>query len=155
MFCLVALTTDHSKALGCQHLESLFSKQELFCTRHGSFRRSKCRDKRGDDGESSGEEETTSSTTYRPPGQTKGSSYHGTLNLAMPKFWDTNDEDPSRHMERYIERLASSLIINPGYCLMWFPTTLHGEAYEWYIDYPEGGPFHRVGPDANGVLEWI
>ena len=36
---------------------------------------------------------------------------------------------------------------------MWFPTTLHGEAYEWYIDYPEGGPFHRVGPDANGVLE--
>lgn len=71
----------------------------------------------------------------------------------MPKFWGTNDEDPSRHMERYIERLASSLIINPGYCLMWFPTTLHGEAYEWYIDYPEGGPFHRVGPDANGVLE--
>ena len=56
----------------------------------------------------------------------------------LPKFWGTKDEDPSRHMERYIERLASSLITNPGYCLVWFPTTLQGEAYEWYRDHPEG-----------------
>ena len=48
----------------------------------------------------------------------------------LPKFYGTKDEDPSRHMERYIERLASSLVTNPGYWLVWFPTTLEGEAYE-------------------------
>ena len=56
----------------------------------------------------------------------------------LPKFHGTKDEDPSRHMERYIERLASSLVTNPGYWLVWFPTTLEGEAYEWYRDYAEG-----------------
>ena len=33
----------------------------------------------------------------------------------LPKFYGTKDEDPSRHMERYIERLASSFVTNPGY----------------------------------------
>jgi hypothetical protein len=56
----------------------------------------------------------------------------------LPKFYGTKDEDPSRHMERYMERLASSLVINPGYWLVWFPTTLEGEAYEWYKDYADG-----------------
>ena len=56
----------------------------------------------------------------------------------LPKFYGTKDEDPSRHMERYIERLASSLVTNPGYWLVWFPTTLEGEAYEWYRDHAEG-----------------
>lgn len=41
-------------------------------------------------------------------------------------------------MERYVERLACSLVTNPGYCFVWFPTTLEGEAYEWYPDHPEG-----------------
>ena len=36
----------------------------------------------------------------------------------LPKFYGTKDEDPSRHMERYIERLASSLVTNPGYWLV-------------------------------------
>ena len=56
----------------------------------------------------------------------------------LPKFYGTKDEDPSRHMKRYIERLASSLVTNPGYWLVWFPTTLEGEAYEWYRDHAEG-----------------
>jgi hypothetical protein len=60
----------------------------------------------------------------------------------LPKFYGTKDEDPSRHMERYIERLASSLVTNPGYWLVWFPTTLEGEAYEWYRDHAEG---HFIG----------
>jgi hypothetical protein len=55
----------------------------------------------------------------------------------LPKFWVTKDEDPSRHMEMYIKKLANSLITNPGYCLVWFSTTLQGEAYEWYRDHPE------------------
>jgi hypothetical protein len=48
----------------------------------------------------------------------------------FPKFYGTKDEEPSRHMERYIERLASFLVTNPGYWLVWFPTILEGEAYE-------------------------
>ena len=56
----------------------------------------------------------------------------------LPKFYGTKDEDPSRHMERYIERLASSLVTNLGYWLVLFPTTLDGEAYEWYRDHAEG-----------------
>jgi hypothetical protein len=48
----------------------------------------------------------------------------------LPKFDETNDEDPYRYMERYIKKLARSLVTNPGYWLMWFPSTLEGEAYE-------------------------
>ena len=56
----------------------------------------------------------------------------------LPKFYGTKDEDPSRHMKRFIERVISSLITNHGYWLVWFPTTLEGEAYEWYRDHNEG-----------------
>ena len=56
----------------------------------------------------------------------------------LPKFYGTKGEDPFKHMERYIERLASSLVTNLGYWLMWFPTTLEGETYEWYRDHAEG-----------------
>ena len=56
----------------------------------------------------------------------------------LPKFWGTKDEDPSRHMECYIKRLASTLITDSGYWLVWFPITLECEAYEWYWDHPEG-----------------
>ena len=52
----------------------------------------------------------------------------------LPKFYGTKDEVPSRHMERYIEKLASSFVTNPRYWLMWFPTTLKGGIYEWYRD---------------------
>jgi hypothetical protein len=38
----------------------------------------------------------------------------------LPKFYETKDENPSRHMERYIERLVSSLVTNTGYWLVWF-----------------------------------
>ena len=41
----------------------------------------------------------------------------------LHKFMGTRDEDPSRCMEEFIERLASSFIIDSG----WFPTTLQGE----------------------------
>ena len=56
----------------------------------------------------------------------------------LPKFYGRNDEDPSRHMERFIERVASSLITNHGYWLVWFSTTLEGEAYKWYMDHAKG-----------------
>ena len=56
----------------------------------------------------------------------------------LPKFFGTNNDDRSRHMERYIECMIFALIINQGYWLVWFPTTLDGEAYEWYRDHDEG-----------------
>ena len=55
----------------------------------------------------------------------------------LHKFYGTKDEDPSMHMKRYMERLASSLVINPRYWLVWFSTTLEGEAYEWCRDHAE------------------
>ena len=50
------------------------------------------------------------------------------MSANLPKFYGTRDDDPSRHMERYIERMIFSLITNQGYRLVWFPTTLDGEA---------------------------
>ena len=41
-------------------------------------------------------------------------------------------------MERFIERVISSLITNQRYWLVWFPTTFEGEAYELYRDHNEG-----------------
>ena len=58
--------------------------------------------------------------------------------LHLPKFYGTKDEDPSRHIERFIERVASSFITNQGYWLIWFSTTLEGEAYEWYKEHCKG-----------------
>jgi hypothetical protein len=56
----------------------------------------------------------------------------------LPKFYETKDENFFKHMEKYIERLATSLVTNPGYWLVWFLTTLEGEAYEWYRDHAKG-----------------
>ena len=53
-------------------------------------------------------------------------------------FYETKDEDPSRHVERFVERVISSIITNQQHWLVWFPTTLDGEAYEWYRDHDEG-----------------
>ena len=55
----------------------------------------------------------------------------------LPKFYGTRDDNPSRHMERYVERMVFSLVTDRGYWLVWFPTTLEGEAYEWYRDHAE------------------
>ena len=56
----------------------------------------------------------------------------------LPNSYGTKDKDNSRHMERFIERVASYLIINYGYWLVWSPTTLKGVAYEWYREHAEG-----------------
>lgn len=56
----------------------------------------------------------------------------------LPTFHGLKDEDPSRHMEWYVKILASSSITDPRYCLMWFPTTLQGEAYGWYKGHCKG-----------------
>ena len=56
----------------------------------------------------------------------------------LPRFYRSRDEDPSLHMERYIETLTSSLVTNEGYYLVWFSTTLQEEAYDWYRGHPEG-----------------
>jgi hypothetical protein len=45
----------------------------------------------------------------------------------LPKFYGIKDENPSKHMERYIKRAVSFLVTNPGYWLVWFLTTLESE----------------------------
>ena len=56
----------------------------------------------------------------------------------LPKFYGTRDDDPSRHLERYIKRMTIALITDEGYWHVWFPTTLDGEAYKWYRDHDAG-----------------
>ena len=50
--------------------------------------------------------------------------------LDMPshivEFYETIDVDLPRHMEKYIDIWASSLVTNPRYWLVWFSTTLEG-----------------------------
>ena len=50
----------------------------------------------------------------------------------LPVFTGSRDEDPSSHVERFIEILTTSLVSEPGYYLVWFPNTLKGSAYAWY-----------------------
>lgn len=62
------------------------------------------------------------------------------LNMSsnLSNFWDNKNKNSFRHVERCIERLASFFsITNHSYCLVWFSTTLHNEAYKWYTDHPE------------------
>ena len=48
----------------------------------------------------------------------------------LPKFYGTKDDDPTKHMERYIEKFGSSLVTNPEYWVVWFPTTLESKTYK-------------------------
>lgn len=50
----------------------------------------------------------------------------------LPVFTGSRDEDPSLHVERFVEILTTSLVSDPGYYLVWFPNTLKDGAYAWY-----------------------
>ena len=50
----------------------------------------------------------------------------------LPKFSGMAHEDPSNHIERYIEALVTNCIPEETYRLVWFSTTLKGSAYSWY-----------------------
>ena len=45
----------------------------------------------------------------------------------LSKFYGTKNEDLSRHMKKFIERVIILLITNHGYWLVWFPITLERE----------------------------
>ena len=66
----------------------------------------------------------------------------GLVAMDMPshilKFYGTKDEVFSRHNERFVKIIVSSLITNQGYWLVWFSTIVEGEAYEWYTYHAEG-----------------
>ena len=72
------------------------------------------------------------------------------MSVNLLKFYGTRDDDPSRQMERYIDIMIISLISNQGYWLVWFPTTLDGEAYEWYRRDHDEGHF-MTGPTTKGI----
>ena len=50
----------------------------------------------------------------------------------LPNFSGMAHEDPSNHIERYIEALVTNVIPEETYRLVWFSTTLEGAAYDWY-----------------------
>ena len=56
----------------------------------------------------------------------------------FPKFGGLPHEDPSTHIERYIEVMLANVIAEDTYKLVWFSTTLEGIAYEWYRSHDEG-----------------
>lgn len=55
-----------------------------------------------------------------------------TIPHSLPLFRGTRNEDPSMHVEHFIELLTTCLIVDDWYYLVWFPTTLKDGAYEWY-----------------------
>jgi hypothetical protein len=56
----------------------------------------------------------------------------------FPKFSGLPHEDPSTHIERYIEVMLANVIAEDTYKLVWFSTTLEGAAYEWYRSHDAG-----------------
>jgi hypothetical protein len=61
-----------------------------------------------------------------------------TMPINLPKFSGTRNEDPAAHVERFVEVFITSLVTNPNYYLVWFPTTLDGFAYAWYRSHNAG-----------------
>src|SRR6478672_11283143 len=55
-----------------------------------------------------------------------------TMPMHLPKFSGFLHQDPSNHIEGYIETLVTNVIPEDTYRLVWFSTTLEGPAYEWY-----------------------
>lgn len=50
----------------------------------------------------------------------------------LPKFLGFLNQDPSHHIEQYIEIMAMNVIPEDTYRLMWFFTMLKDPIYEWY-----------------------
>lgn len=55
----------------------------------------------------------------------------------LPRFSGSINEDPTTHIERFVEVSITSLVINHGYYLIWFPTTLTDFTYAWYRSHVE------------------
>jgi len=61
-----------------------------------------------------------------------------TMPINLPKFSRIRNEDPTAHVEQFVEMLITSLVADPNYYLVWFSTTLDGSAYVWYRSHSAG-----------------
>jgi hypothetical protein len=52
-----------------------------------------------------------------------------TMLVNLPKFLGTRNKDLAAHVEQFMEMFITSLVTDPNYYLVWFPTTLDGSAY--------------------------
>ena len=71
----------------------------------------------------------------------------------LPKFSGSRHEDPTAHVERFEEMLVSSLVIDPGHYLIWFPNTLMDSTYSWYRSHAPRT--FTMGPTPDGVFEAV
>jgi hypothetical protein len=61
-----------------------------------------------------------------------------TMLVNLLEFLGTRNEDPTTHVKQFVEVLITSLVIDPNYYLIWFPTTLDGFTYVWYRSHSAG-----------------
>ncbi len=61
-----------------------------------------------------------------------------TIATNLFKFTGFPNENPTTHVERFVEVLIISLVTNHDYYLIWFPSTLADSAYAWYRSHVEG-----------------
>jgi hypothetical protein len=61
-----------------------------------------------------------------------------TMLVNLLEFLGTRNEDPTTHVKQFVEVFITSLVIDPNYYLIWFPTTLDGFAYVWYRSHSAG-----------------
>jgi len=61
-----------------------------------------------------------------------------TIPTNLPKFTSSPNEDLATHVERFVEVLITSLVIDHDYYLIWFPSTLVDSTYAWYRSHVKG-----------------
>ncbi len=61
-----------------------------------------------------------------------------TIDVNLPKFTNSSNEDPTTHAEIFVEVLITILVTNHDYYFIWFPSTLADSTYAWYRSNVEG-----------------
>jgi len=61
-----------------------------------------------------------------------------TIPTNLVKFTGSPYEDPTTHVERFVEVLITSLVVDHDYYLIWFPSTLVNSTYAWYRSHAKG-----------------
>jgi hypothetical protein len=61
-----------------------------------------------------------------------------TIPANLVKFAGSPYEDPTTHVERFVEVLIINLVTNHDYYFIWFPSNLVNSTYAWYRSHAKG-----------------